>query len=236
MLDLRSICWRARMRGVLPPAPVWIRDFEPGDSDRISTMLVEDNLRRGMSPAEARRVARIASGRVIAILERIDIAKYAAFHSSRPCFRIFATPFRSLRRDAGFATFAILIVGLGIGASSTIFSVVNALFLRPLPLPAIPTASSGSRNPDDWWASGRPWRSPGDHFLDLRKRSQSFSDLAGYYTFFGIGRQLNSREMARPSVSAACRSPKTFSASSVSSRYSAGCSARKNASGTARQA
>ncbi|MEP6914380.1 MAG: hypothetical protein ABJC89_01985 [Acidobacteriota bacterium] len=33
---------------------------------------------------------------------------------------------RGMRRDAGFTTFVILIIGLGIGASSTIFSVVNA--------------------------------------------------------------------------------------------------------------
>ncbi len=41
--------------------------------------------------------------------------------------------FRGMRRDAGFTTFVILIAGLGIGASSTMFSVVNALLLRPLP-------------------------------------------------------------------------------------------------------
>ena len=54
--------------------------------------------------------------------------------STRSC-RTFAIRFRTLRRDAGFTTFAILIVGLGIGASSTVFSVVNALLLRPLPFP-----------------------------------------------------------------------------------------------------
>ena len=41
--------------------------------------------------------------------------------------------FRGMRRDAGFTAFTILIAGLGIGASSTVFSVVNALLLRPLP-------------------------------------------------------------------------------------------------------
>jgi len=40
---------------------------------------------------------------------------------------------RTLRRDAGFTTFAILIAGLGIGASATVFSVVHTLLLRPLP-------------------------------------------------------------------------------------------------------
>jgi hypothetical protein len=38
--------------------------------------------------------------------------------------------FRTLRRDAGFTTFAILIAGLGIGASCTVFSVVHTLLLR----------------------------------------------------------------------------------------------------------
>lgn len=40
---------------------------------------------------------------------------------------------RTLRRDARFAVFAIIIVGLGIGASVTVFSVANAMLIRPLP-------------------------------------------------------------------------------------------------------
>jgi hypothetical protein len=41
--------------------------------------------------------------------------------------------FRALGRDAGFAAFAILVVGLGVGASSTVFSIVNAVLIRSLP-------------------------------------------------------------------------------------------------------
>ncbi|MGH9720692.1 MAG: ABC transporter permease, partial [Bryobacteraceae bacterium] len=39
---------------------------------------------------------------------------------------------RTLRRDAGFFVAAVLIIGLGIGANTAIFSVVNALLFRPL--------------------------------------------------------------------------------------------------------
>jgi hypothetical protein len=38
-----------------------------------------------------------------------------------------------MRRNAGSTVFAILIVGLGTGGASTVFSVVEALLLRPLP-------------------------------------------------------------------------------------------------------
>src|SRR4051812_28286232 len=40
---------------------------------------------------------------------------------------------RTLRRDRSFTVFAIIIIALGIGASTTVFSVASALLLRPLP-------------------------------------------------------------------------------------------------------
>ena len=95
--------------------------------------------------------------------------------------------FRTLRRDSGFTTFAILIVGLGIGASATVFSVVNTLLLRPLPF----------RDPDRLvWianhdASGLSSQTTQvGHLLDLRERNQSFTDLAGYFAFYGVGDNL----------------------------------------------
>src|SRR5271169_517190 len=92
---------------------------------------------------------------------------------------------RTLVKSPGFTIFAVLIVGLGIGASSTVFSVVNALLLRPLPF----------RDPNRlvWIAnSGKDGDLYGQtvqvgHFLDLRESNKSFSDLAAYFAFYGVG-------------------------------------------------
>ena len=91
---------------------------------------------------------------------------------------------RSLRRDAGFTVFAVLTVGLGIGASATIFSVVNALLLRPLPFAdpgrLVWIANAGTAGPSGWTVQV-------GHYLDLRAQNMSFSDLAAYYAFYGAG-------------------------------------------------
>jgi predicted permease len=92
--------------------------------------------------------------------------------------------FRSLRRDAGFATFAILIVGLGIGASSTLFSVVNALLLRPLPF-RDPQQLVWVTNRDVAGLSGQTTQV--NHLIDLREQNHSFQDVAGYFAFYGVG-------------------------------------------------
>src|SRR5260370_26035104 len=88
--------------------------------------------------------------------------------------------FRPLRRDAGFALFAIAIAGLGIGASATVFSVVNALLLRPLPF-ADPERLVWIANHDTSGLSGQTTQV--GHMLDLRERTQLLSAVAGYFAF-----------------------------------------------------
>ena len=95
--------------------------------------------------------------------------------------------FRTLRRDAGFAMFAIAIAGLGIGASSTVFSVVNALLLRPLPF-ADPGSLVWIANHDARGLSGQTTQV--GHMVDLRERTQSMSAVAGYFAFYGVGDNL----------------------------------------------
>jgi predicted permease len=93
--------------------------------------------------------------------------------------------FRTLRREAGFTTFAVLIVGLGIGASSTIFSVVNALLLRPLPFDdpgRLVWIANGGKDGD---LSGQTTQV--GYFLEVRAHNRSFADLAAYFAFYGVG-------------------------------------------------
>ena len=92
--------------------------------------------------------------------------------------------FRTLRRDSGFAAFAILIAGLGIGASSTVFSVVNTLLLRPLPF-AQPEQLVWIANHQTAGLSGQTTQV--GHMLDLRERTQTLSAVAGYFAFYGVG-------------------------------------------------
>ena len=95
--------------------------------------------------------------------------------------------FRTLRRDAAFTTLVILIAGLGIGASSTVFSVVNTLLLRPLPF-AEPEQLVWIANRNTSGLSEQTTQV--GHLLDLRERTQSLSALAGYFAFYGVGDNL----------------------------------------------
>jgi putative ABC transport system permease protein len=92
--------------------------------------------------------------------------------------------FRTLRRDTGFAAFAILIAALGIGATATVFSVVNALLLRPLPF-ADPDHLVWVTNKDTSGLSGQTTQV--GYMLDLRQRTQTLSEIGGYFAFYGVG-------------------------------------------------
>jgi predicted permease len=91
---------------------------------------------------------------------------------------------RTLRRDAALTTFAILIIGVGVGASTTVVSVVNALWLRPLPFDEpgqlVWVANGPSEN------LSRQAVQVG-HVVDLREQTRSLAGLAGFSPFYGVG-------------------------------------------------
>ena len=83
---------------------------------------------------------------------------------------------RTLIRSPGFATIAIITLGLGIGAATTIFTVVNGVLLRPLQYEA-PDRLVNIWNDLGQGAQSLPAVSPLD-FRDYKERSRTIEDFA----------------------------------------------------------
>ena len=91
---------------------------------------------------------------------------------------------RSLRRDLAATVFSIAIAGLGIGASTTVFGLCQALLLRPLPF----------REPERlvWIANGSSENLSSQttqvsNFQSLVEQNRSFEGVAGFNAFYGPG-------------------------------------------------
>jgi predicted permease len=137
----------------------------------------EELIRNGVPPQNARRRARLEFGGLDRTKEECRDARVAGWIESL----IFDLRYglRMLRKNPGFATLAILTVALGIGATTAVFSLVNAVLLRDLPyqdpqrltqllepvlhIPDVPLEAWGPLNAD---------------FYDWQKQNHSFSSMA----------------------------------------------------------
>ena len=133
----------------------------------------------GVAPHEARRRALVAFGGVQQTREAHRAVRHApaiedAIADARHALR-------SLVRNPGLAVAAVLTLALGIGANTAVFSVLNAVVLRPLPFAAPDRLFMlWEENPERGWY--KQVAAPAN-FLDWRERVPSFADVGAYGSF-----------------------------------------------------
>src|SRR5260370_1467838 len=93
----------------------------------------DGNAARGLPPQEARRKARLRFGNPGATRERVW--RYRSLPMVEDGWRDLRFAVRSLARTPGFTAIALLVIAVGIGVNTAVFSVVNAVLLKPLTYP-----------------------------------------------------------------------------------------------------
>ncbi len=131
-----------------------------------------ENLRAGLAPVEARRQAMLKFGGVEALKEEYRAERGLLFIEN--LMRDVRFALRVLRKSPGFTAVAVLTLAMAIGANATVFSVMNALILRPLNVPEAERLYQLFRGKDKAGNQSFP------DYLDLRDRNRSFDDLVGY--------------------------------------------------------
>jgi len=154
------------------------RDFDAELTGHLE-LLIQEHRARGLDPTEARRQALIRLGGLQPTRELHRDAR------GLPAWESFAQDLRyavrALRRDAGFSTVAILVLALGIGANTAIFSVANALLFRPLPFRDPQRLVWIANTEPEGGLSGVTTRV--QNFQDWQRMSRSFESLTGFMAF-----------------------------------------------------
>ena len=156
-------------------------------------MEAEQLERRGLSATEARRRSALALGGVERVKDDVRDARGTRFlHDGR---RDFGFALRTLARNPGFATVAILTLAVGIGGTTAVFSAVDAVLLQPLPYQQpgqlVRLYYTDVRRKED-----RGVVTP-VHFLDYRQSMSSFSSIAALFLYSETGADIGTGDDVR---------------------------------------
>src|ERR1043166_1601232 len=153
----------------------------------------EDNIARGMAPDQARYAARRKLGNPTLIRE--EIYRMNTLTMLETIWNDTRYALRTLRKSPAFTIFAVIVLALGIAANTAIFSIVDAVLLRPLPYR---DASQLVLIWEDAASYGFPQNTPAPgNFSDWKARNHVFDDMAAAsfdtlnLTGDGVPEQLN---------------------------------------------
>src|SRR5215469_11794926 len=134
-------------------------------------MAAEEKMRDGVTRREALRAVRLERGSLEVTKEIVRSGGWESFVQT--CWQDLRFGLRTLRKSPGFTAVAVLTLALGIGANTAVFSVVNALVLRPLPVER-PSELAFLENARYGPSQSFP------NYKDLRDRNRTFAGLVGY--------------------------------------------------------
>lgn len=132
-------------------------------------LLTEEKIKTGIPPVEARRLAKLELGGPEQVKQKTREARSGFLFETRFGLRV-------LIKNPGFAIVSIITLALGIGVTTALFSVVDAVLLRPFPYPHSGQLAWIAEVNDE----GYPSRVSYPNFADWRKYNHSFSLMAAY--------------------------------------------------------